>query len=169
MNRTGFKPSRTMLIIGALVVLCLCVVLGGAGNLLGGLFGGGGDQITGRDVVPGTGNQAAAELGRAYTSSEVDQSGCPLDDVVEFYPEEPVYVSIDRSYIPRGTEMFARLYYDGQALEDTDAIVADRDLDTCVWFVFEGSRGGDLQPGDYEVDIYVNGQVVDTLDFYVVQ
>jgi hypothetical protein len=164
MDRKGFKPSWIVLIVGGVIVLCLFAVFGGARSLLGGLTGGG-DRTSGRDAVPQTGNQRV-DLGRAYTSSEVDQAGCPLDDVVEFYPDEPVYVSIDRSFIPRGTEMFARLYYEGQVLEDTDAIVADRDLDTCVWFVFEGSRGG-LQPGDYEADIYVNGQVVETLEFDV--
>jgi hypothetical protein len=167
MNQRGFKPSRIVLIVGGLIVLCLFVVFGGARSLLGGLTGpAGGDRTSSRDALPQTGNQRA-ELGRAYTSTQVDQAGCPLDDVAEFYPDEPVYVSIDRSFIPRGTEMFARLYYEGQVLEDTDAIVADRDLDSCVWFVFEGSRGGSLQTGDYEVDIYVNGQVVETLDFYV--
>jgi hypothetical protein len=167
MNRRGFQPSRIMLIVGALIVLCLCVVFGGAGSLFSGFLGGN-ERVTTRDAVPQTGNQAV-ELGRAYTTTEIDQEGCPLDNVFEFYPDEAVYVSIDYSYIPQGTEMFARLYYNGQAIEDTEAIYADRDMETCVWYVFEGSRGSELQVGDYEVDIYVNGSVVETLDFVVVR
>jgi hypothetical protein len=117
-------------------------------------------------LLPGTGSQNV-QLGRVYTSSEIDQNGCPLDDVYEFYPDEPVYVSIDRSDIPRGTEMFARLYENGRTIEDTDVIYADRDMQTCVWFSFESGRGGGLQPGSYEVEIFVNGRAVEVVDFIV--
>lgn len=118
-------------------------------------------------ALPGTG-RGNAQIGAIYTTTAVDQNGCPMDDVAEFYPDEPVYVSIDESYIPQGTEIFARLIYEGQAIEDTDPIVADRDLETCVWFSFEGGNvSSGLEPGQYEAEVYVNGSLVDAIPFDV--
>lgn len=114
--------------------------------------------------LPSTGSQAV-ELGRVYTSSQVDQSGCPLDDVGLFYSDQPVFLSIDQSNIPEGTEIFARLLYEGQAIEDTDPIVADRDMQTCVWFEFEAGQG--LDRGDYTVEVYVNRSLAETVEFAV--
>ncbi len=117
--------------------------------------------------IGGTGYASAnVELGQMYTATGVTQSGCPVDDVDRFYGDEAVYVALDNSYIPAGTEVFARLLYEGQPVEDTDAIVADRDLRSCVWFAFE-PRGRGFDPGNYEAQIYVNGQRADSLDFTV--
>jgi hypothetical protein len=122
--------------------------------------GGGGD-------LPNTGLEGV-ELGQVYTTSEVDQNGCPLDDLEIFYPDQPVYVSIDESFIPESTEVFTRLVYEGQAIEDTQPIVADRDMETCVWFEFEAGRSSSgLQPGDYTAEVYVNGELAETIDFAV--
>jgi hypothetical protein len=117
-------------------------------------------------LLPGTGSEGV-ELGRVYASSNVDRDGCPVDSVSEFYPDEPVYVSIERSYIPRGSELFARLYQDGRAVEDTAPIRADQNMETCVWFVFESGRGSGLQPGQYEAEIFVNGEALDYVEFVV--
>lgn len=121
--------------------------------------------------VGGTGAGSAGvadsdvELGQLYTATGVTQSGCPVDDVDRFYADEPVYVAMDESFIPAGTEVFARLLYEGQPVEDTEPIVADRDLRSCVWFAFEPQGGFD--PGNYEAQIYVNGQLADRLEFNV--
>jgi hypothetical protein len=167
MNRRGSGPSRLVLIVGAVLVLCLCVVFGGVQGLFGGLLGGGRTAGGGGGLLPGTGGQQA-ELGNLYTTTEVDRSGCPMDDVVEFYSNEPVYVSYDNSFIPRGTEMYAVLYQNGQVVEETQVLRSDRDQEICVWFVFEG-RGGGLPPANYEVDIYLNDNLVDQIDFVVTQ
>ena len=116
-------------------------------------------------AIPGSsGNNV--QLGTLYTSTAVDSNGCPVDDTYEFYRDESVYVSTTESYIPAGTEIFARLIHEGQPVEDTSPIYADQDMQTCVWFVFEGDQGG-LQPGDYNAEIYVNGSFADSKDFSV--
>lgn len=113
----------------------------------------------------GIANTGGAELGRLFTTTRVDQNGCPTDDVEEFYSDEPIYVSVEESYIPAGTELFARLNYEGQPVEDTDVIRAERDRQTCVWFVFEPVGG--FNPGNYSVELFVNGSMVESLPVYV--
>lgn len=117
--------------------------------------------------MPQTGSESA-QFGTLYTSSQIDAEGCPVDDIFEFYSDETVYVALEESYIPAGTEMFARLIHEGRILEDTESIVASRDMESCVWFEFEGTTAsGGLAPGDYEVEIYENGRLVDAIDFAV--
>lgn len=116
-------------------------------------------------ALPGS-SSSNIQLGTLYTSTAVDSEGCPADDTYEFYSDEPVYVSMTESFIPAGTEVFARLAYEGQPVEDTSPVYADQDMQTCVWFVFEGDQGA-LQPGDYNAEIYVNGSFADSIDFVV--
>lgn len=117
-------------------------------------------------AFPGTG-AGGAQLGALHTTSAVDDNGCAMDDTVDFYANEPVYIAMDETYIPSGTELFARLVYQGQPVEDTDPIVADQDMDTCVWFVFEGDSVSGLEPGSYEAEVYVNGSLADRTDFII--
>ena len=99
------------------------------------------------------------------TTTNVTQDGCPTDDVEEFYTDEAMYISVEESFIPAGTELFARLNYEGQPVEDTDVIRAERDRESCVWFMFEPVGGFD--PGNYSVELYVNGSLVESLPVYV--
>lgn len=113
----------------------------------------------------GQGGLAAIDLGRVTTTSGVDSQGCPIDREDRFRPDDEVYVAYDSSLIPAGTQMYARLVYDGQVIEETQAITADQDLESCVWFVFENFRG--LDPGSYEAEVVINGSLADRLDFQV--
>ena len=127
------------------------------GSAQGGLFGG---------TTNGTAN--GAELGRLFSSTQVDSNGCPLNSVDDFRPDESVYIAYERSFIPAGSQMFARLLREGQNVEDTDVITAERDINACVWFVFEAEQGtGGLEPGFYEAQIYLNGDPVDQVEFEV--
>ncbi|NLG72996.1 MAG: hypothetical protein GX495_13270 [Chloroflexi bacterium] len=121
---------------------------------------------SGAGALPGTGD---LDLGTLYTTTAIDENGCPTDDLAEFFPDERVYVSFSESFIPAGTEMFARLLYQGQAIEDTQPIIADQDTEACVWFEFQGASAGGLQPGNYEVEVYADGSLVDSIDFTVSQ
>ena len=119
-------------------------------------------------VFPGgsSSNASGAGLGQFVTTTAVDRSGCPVDSVARFYADETIYVAVERSSIPKGTEIFARLNYQNSPVEDTDVIRADRDMDSCVWFVFEPGRGG-FDAGDYTVELFVNGSRVDRLSLVV--
>jgi hypothetical protein len=115
-----------------------------------------------------SGGLAGVQLGRLWTTSSVDNDGCPNDFVDTFGPDEPVYLAYEQSRIPAGTEIFARLLYDGQTIEDTQPIRADQEMTTCFWFVFEPEAGAPgLDPGPYEAEVYVNGQLADQIRFDV--
>jgi hypothetical protein len=124
--------------------------------------GSGGAALPGRQGS----NLGSVQLGQAYTTSQVDQRGCPTDNANSFYADTPIYVAFEESFIPQGTEVFARLNYQGDPVEDTDVIIADRDLQSCFWFVFEPDRAG-FNSGDYSIDIFVNGGRQETLPLEV--
>jgi hypothetical protein len=109
----------------------------------------------------GIANTGSAELGRVVTTSSVTSDGCPTGEVREFYTDESIYLSVEESFIPAGTDLFARLNYAGEPVEDTDEIRTERDRESCVWFVFE-PRGG-FTPGRYTVELFINGSLVESL------
>lgn len=113
----------------------------------------------------GSGALTALDLGRATTASGVDRQGCPIDREDRFRANDEVYVAYDRSLIPAGTSMYARLIYENRVIEETNPITADQDMDTCIWFVFDSPRG--LEAGDYEAEVVVNGSLADRLNFDV--
>jgi hypothetical protein len=123
-------------------------------------------NVSGGPLGSAGGSLGAAQLGRLRTSTSVTSEGCPVGSVVSFRPGDAVYVVMEQSYIPAGTEMYTRLLYDGQNVEDTEPIRAGQDMNTCVWFVFEGAGDG-LQAGSYEAQVYVNGQLADAIRFDV--
>ena len=106
-------------------------------------------------------------VGRLYATTGVDDNGSPTDTAGHFFRDEQIYVSFEESQIPARTEMFARLLREGRPVEDTDPIRADRDIRSCVWFVFEPTGSGGLEPGNYEVQIFVNGDQADAVEFEV--
>lgn len=111
---------------------------------------------------------SGVQLGRLSATTRVDRDGCPTDNVGAFRPDELIYIAYDQSFIPSGTEIFARLNYEGQALEDTDPILARQDMDTCFWFVFEpDTASAGFDPGMYETEIFVNGDLADQVQFEV--
>jgi hypothetical protein len=68
--------------------------------------------------------------------------------------------------MPEGTTVFARLYHDDTAVEDTAEITADEDYsNVCVNFVFENDENWDS--GDYEVEFFVNGNAYESAQFSV--
>ena len=69
--------------------------------------------------------------------------------------------------IEEGTTMFARWFRDGEPFEDSSEIVADRDYtDTYVEFHLENLEE-QMAPGDYSVQIFVNGNPVEEVPFQV--
>lgn len=113
----------------------------------------------------GIANTGGVELGRMVTTTSVTDDGCPTDDVEVFFADDPIYISVEESFIPAGTELFARLSYEGQPVEDTDEILAEKDLESCVWFIFEPQGG--FNPGSYTVELFVNGNRVESLPIEV--
>jgi hypothetical protein len=124
-----------------------------------------GGDILGRPDDPG---EQLPALNRIVTARNVDNNGCAVDTTDQFAADEPIYVVVPRSLIPSGTELFVRLSDDRGPVEDTDPIRADREMDTCVWFVFE-PEGRDFAAGRYRAELFVNGQSADRIDFDIAE
>jgi hypothetical protein len=149
------------------------IVLVGVFLILPRLFGGGNDDTNRNDndrVLPGGNGGVVNEnisLGNPTTALAVDADGCPVDETGDFRASDDIYVVAPNSSIPQDTGVFVRLYRDGEPVEDTREIVADRDYnDTCINFVFESNEGS-FERGSYEAEFYVNGNAADTIRFEV--
>jgi len=98
-------------------------------------------------------------LGPVVAAQAIDRDNCAVDATTHFTTTDPVYVVLVDSQLPQGTTMFARLYKDGVAIEDTKELTADQDYNnTCVNFVFRPSQNAEVWPaGNYEAEFFVNG------------
>jgi len=98
-------------------------------------------------------------LGPVVAAQAIDRDNCAVDATTHFTTSDPVYVVLVDSQLPQGTTMYARLYKDGVAIEDTKELTADQDYNnTCVNFVFRPSQSAETwQPGNYEAEFFVNG------------
>jgi hypothetical protein len=107
-------------------------------------------------------------LGQVVATNRVTEDGCPRGQTTQFFGDETIYLSMNESYIPAGTEAFARLYHEGRLVEETDFVRADRDMETCLWFAFEpDSFNGVFDPGRYDAELYIDNDVVQTVRFEV--
>jgi len=98
-------------------------------------------------------------LGPVVAAQAVDRDNCAVDATTHFTTSDPVYVVLADSQLPQGTTMFARLYKDGVAIEDTKELTAQQDYNnTCVNFVFKPSANAQVwAAGNYEAEFFVNG------------
>jgi hypothetical protein len=106
-------------------------------------------------------------LGPVVVAQNIDRDNCAVDATNSFDDNDPIYVVLEDSQLPEGTAMFARLYRDGTAIEDTRELVAEEDYDNvCVSFVFEPTDRAEVwESGDYEVEFYVNGNAYQSTSF----
>ncbi|MCA9902799.1 MAG: hypothetical protein KC547_02990 [Anaerolineae bacterium] len=108
---------------------------------------------------------SSVQLGQLVTALSVDRDGCPGEVSTRFAPDDNIYVVARETDVTQGTAVFARLYHEGQSVEDTDEIVADSDMRVCINFVFENSQGFDT--GNYEAEFFVNGNPAGSVAFTV--
>jgi hypothetical protein len=158
------QPSGTTIIIGIVVVL---VVLFIASRL----FGGSGDvnptnAPSSEDQPVQDNSDPNLNLGSVVVAENVDRDGCAVDVTSTFDDNDTIYAILEDTAAPEGTTVFARLYHDDVAVEDSDEITADRDFsNVCVNFAFDNSEGWDS--GDYEVEFWVNGNAYQSTSFTV--
>lgn len=111
-------------------------------------------------------SSSVVQLGQVVTAQSVDRDGCPGEVTTRFAPDDSIYVVARETDIPQGTAVFARLYFNNEAIEDTDEITADSDLPaTCINFVFENDQG--FEAGNYEAEFFVNGNPAGSVAFTV--
>jgi len=108
-------------------------------------------------------------LGPVVVAQSVDRDNCAVDATSSFSTNDPVYVVLEDSQLPQGTTMFARLYEDNKALEDTKELTADADYsNVCVSFIFEPSSSAEVwDAGNYEVEFFVNGNSYQSTSFQI--
>jgi|GEM_PF-778380 len=106
-----------------------------------------------------TNNTGVNTLGPVVAAQAVDRDNCAVDATTRFATNQPVYVVLADSKLPKGTTMFARLYKDGVAVEDTKELTAQSDYNNvCVNFVFKPSQSAQVwTAGSYEAEFFVNG------------
>jgi hypothetical protein len=102
-------------------------------------------------------DDTGVSITRFASALSTDADGCPVDETSTFRRSEEISVFAIGAF-PRGTTVFARMYYDGVAIEDTDTLSADQDYDdVCVYFIFEPTVGAEVfDRGPYTIEFYVN-------------
>jgi len=128
---------------------------------------------TNGDLVPNnpntTNNTNTNNLGPVVAAQNIDRDGCAVDATTSFDSNDDIYIVLEDSALPRNTTMFARLYKDNVAIEDTDELVTEDDYtNVCVNFVFEPTDRAEVwDDGNYEVEFYVNGNAYQSTSFQI--
>lgn len=110
-----------------------------------------------------------SNLGPVVAAQNIDRDNCAVDATTSFDDNDPIYVVLEDSQLEQGTTMFARMYQDGTAVEDTRELVAEEDYNNvCVSFVFEPTDRAEVwEPGNYEVEFYINGNAYQSTSFQI--
>src|SRR5215468_10609071 len=142
---------------GGLVLLLVMVMLSGCGLL---------NQTNG---TGGAGTTQGAVLGPAVTAENIGDHNAPVNETHTFSTaQDRIYVVAQAQQIDPGTRMFARWSRDGQPFEDSQEITANQSYqNTYVEFHLEPVKGN-FDPGQYNVQIFVNGNP-DTQTTFTVQ
>jgi len=165
---TNNNQMRTAAIVTIVVIIGLLLlgrfVTGMSGNTTtpttsDTTYNGGSTTNNNNTLNPANNTTTLNNLGPVVAAQAIDRDNCAVDATTHFTTSDPVYVVLVDSQLPQGTTMFARLYKDGVAIEDTKELTADQDYNnTCVNFVFRPSQNAELwAAGNYEAEFFVNG------------
>ena len=108
------------------------------------------------------------QLGRVVMAEGIGAQNAPVNETDSFSASQDyIYVVAEADSIERGTTMFARWSRDGQPFEDSSELTADRDYtNTYIEFHLKNLENS-METGDYSVQLFVNGNPVETVDFKV--
>jgi hypothetical protein len=110
----------------------------------------------------------SADIGDLVVASSIDNNGCAADRSDSFSTGDTIYIVAEDSDIPASSTLFVRLYANGEAVEDSQELTADDDyIDTCANFLFEPVEGASFDTGEYEAELFVNGNPHGTVSFNV--
>ena len=107
-------------------------------------------------------------LGQVVTAEGVGEENAPVEVTDTFNSSQDfIYVVAEADHIAEGTTLFARWSRAGEPFEDSSEIVADRDYNnTYLEFHLENLENS-METGDYSVQIFANGNPIETVDFQV--
>lgn len=116
-------------------------------------------------------NEAITEgvdLGSVVMAEGIGENNAPVNETDTFSASQDfIYVVAEANHIESGSTLYARWSRDGEAFEDSNEITADRDYnDTYVEFHLENLQDR-FETGDYSVQLFVNGNPVETVEFQV--
>lgn len=171
MNIAGGN-MKWVLLIGGILVCAVCALIATRGNFLGG-------NPTAPPVVvqqptvppvvaqptdfsvPINNNDqpiGAVQWGPVVTARGVGDKNAPLNTTKQFSTNDPVIYAVAQATVPANTHIFARWSRDGAPFEDTTEIVSDRAYqNTYIEFHIAPKQGAALQPGNYTVQFFVDG------------
>jgi len=98
----------------------------------------------------------------------IGQNNEPVGETDRFSASQDyIYMVAEADYIEEGTTLFARWSRDGEPFEDSSEITANQDYrDTYVEFHLENLQSR-MESGDYSVQLFVNGNPVEQVEFTV--
>lgn len=107
-------------------------------------------------------------LGQVVMAEGIGEENAPVDVTDTFNASQDfIYMVAEADHIEQGTTLFARWSRDGEPFEDSSEITADRDYDnTYIEFHLQNLENN-METGDYNVQLFVNGNPVETVDFQV--
>ncbi len=152
-------------------ILIIIVVIAAAIIFLPQLLNRGADTDNDGNNLPEvreTVESAGADIGDFVAGLALDRDSCVVDETDSFSRSDTIYVGLERSEIPANTPVFVRLFRGDRAVEDTEEISNAEDYEGCVWFEFTPSDSAEVfESGDYEAEIFINGNPVDTVSFRI--
>lgn len=142
-----------------IVMLALTALLAGCG-----LFGGAQRERQQENEAITQG----VRLGRVVTAQGIGEQNAPVEETDTFSASQDfIYVVAEADFIKAGTTMFARWSRNGEPFEDSSELTADRDYsNTYIEFHLENLENR-MEKGDYSVQLFANGNPVETVDFQV--
>ncbi len=116
-------------------------------------------------------NQAVTQgavLGNIVTAEGVADQNRPVNETNSFSSSQDfIYAVVEAQRVEPGTTLYARWLRDGTPFEDSSEIKADRLYEnTFVEFHLENLQDR-MEPGNYSVQIFVNGNPAKKADFVV--
>lgn len=111
---------------------------------------------------------SGAQFGDVVTAEGIGADNAPVEVTDTFSASQDfIYVVAEVDSLEAGTTMFARWSRDGEPFEDSAEVTADRDYeDTYVEFHLENLQNN-FEEGDYSVQIFVNGNPAEEVEFSV--
>lgn len=108
------------------------------------------------------------QLGRVVMAEGIGEQNAPVGETDTFNASQDfIYVVAEADSIEAGTTMFARWSREGEPFEDSSELTADRDYSsTYIEFHLQNLENR-MEPGDYSVQLFANGNPVETVDFRV--
>jgi hypothetical protein len=115
-------------------------------------------------------NVGSADFGDVVTAGDINASNNAPEDVRDDFTlgdDSIIYVVAEVDSIEEGTTVFSRWSRDGDVFEDSPTITAEEDYQNVFLEFHIEPIEGEFEPGDYTVQIYVNGNPGPETDFTV--